>query len=116
MSNYRRGYYGYNGYYGRTAAHRAQQEQTYGVENLRQTFIQQALAAHNARRARHNAPPLTLNRELCEIAQRYADYLASIGDIPHSGASYRGKVMGENLHMGNQHFYSGKILIAFYGF
>ena len=48
------------------------------------SFQQQFLATHNAYRAKHNTPPMTLNSELTAAAQKWADHLLAIGALQHS--------------------------------
>ncbi|CAF1594146.1 unnamed protein product, partial [Didymodactylos carnosus] len=51
-------------------------------------------------RKRHCVPDLVLNDVLNEIAQEYADYLASTGSFAHSGNTVNdGEYLGENLYM-----------------
>ena len=64
---------------------------------MKEKFIQEALTAHNRYRERHGCPPLVLSKELSNLAQRYANYLASTGTLVHSGLKYRGDQLGENL-------------------
>jgi uncharacterized protein YkwD len=40
---------------------------------------------------------LTLNQELCEMAQSWARHIASSGEIEHSVNQYRGHELGENV-------------------
>ena len=54
------------------------------------------LAAHNARRARHGARPLTWDDTLAHHAQQWADHLLRIGRMVHA----RGTGEGENLAHG----------------
>jgi uncharacterized protein YkwD len=61
-------------------------------------FCNEALQAHNNYRKIHHAEPLKLNRELCKIAQNYADHLANIGRLQHSDNCYHNDAMGENLY------------------
>ena len=58
-------------------------------------FRQEMLQAHNEHRARHCVPALTLDSNLNNGAQQYAEYLVSIDRLQHSGASG----LGENLAM-----------------
>lgn len=48
------------------------------------SFQQEFLATHNAYRAKHNTPPMTLNSELTAAAQKWADHLLAIGALQHS--------------------------------
>ncbi|XP_075435366.1 Golgi-associated plant pathogenesis-related protein 1-like isoform X1 [Ascaphus truei] len=59
-------------------------------------FEQTFLASHNTYRAKHKAPPLQLNRDICNSAQKWADHLLSIHTMKHSGSEY-----GENLYWMN---------------
>ena len=60
-------------------------------------FQQSALEAHNKYRKKHHVGNLVLSKDLCDIAQRYAETLARTGNFAHSNAKYNGKNMGENL-------------------
>ena len=62
-------------------------------------FHKEGLKMHNKYRALHHAPDLKLNKELCEIAQKYAEYLAANSLFSHSHARFKGASMGENLYM-----------------
>ena len=53
------------------------------------------LEAHNRYRARHCVSPLKLDDTISRSAQNYAQYLASINQMVHSGT----KGYGENLFM-----------------
>ena len=60
-------------------------------------FQQSALDAHNKYRKKHHVGNLVLSKDLCNIAQKYAETLARTGNFAHSGDSYNGNPMGENL-------------------
>ena len=60
-------------------------------------FQQSALEAHNKYRRKHHVGDLKLNKELCNIAQRYAETIARTSNFSHSNAKFNGKNMGENL-------------------
>ena len=60
-------------------------------------FQKSALDAHNNYRAKHHVGKLVLNKELCDIAQKYAEELARTGNFAHSGNSFHDDNMGENL-------------------
>ncbi|MEE6504712.1 hypothetical protein FKM82_005308 [Ascaphus truei] len=77
-------------------------------------FEQDFLASHNTYRENHGAPPLQLNRDICNSAQKWADYLLSIHTMKHSGAQkwadyllsihtmkHSGGQYGENLYWMN---------------
>ncbi|XP_053328941.1 Golgi-associated plant pathogenesis-related protein 1 isoform X2 [Spea bombifrons] len=55
-------------------------------------FEQEALDTHNKYRRQHGAPALTLNQELCESSQKWANHLLSINALQHSNTTH-----GENL-------------------
>jgi hypothetical protein len=61
----------------------------------------QELACHNARRALHVQDPAQV--ELVDItntlSQPYAEKLASTNTFAHSGNTYKGQWLGENLYM-----------------
>ncbi|KAJ7988144.1 hypothetical protein DPEC_G00320570 [Dallia pectoralis] len=56
-------------------------------------FEKQFVNAHNDYRQKHGAPPLTLSRDLCDSAQKWADLLLSSNTLEHSSTVY-----GENLY------------------
>ena len=61
-------------------------------------FQREGLIMHNKYREDHHAPELKLNKELCEIAQKYAEHLVEINTKTHSHARFKGTAMGENLY------------------
>ena len=73
-------------------------DQDYDESNFTQFHIE-GLKMHNKYRAMHHAPDLKLNKELCDIAQKYAEYLAANRLFEHSHARFKGASMGENLFM-----------------
>jgi hypothetical protein len=66
------------------------------------------LAAHNKYRSHLSLPPLRWSGSLADAAQRWADRLASIGRLEHSGP-------GENLAMGTARAYSLTQLVDLWG-
>jgi len=60
-------------------------------------FQQSALDAHNKYRRKHHVGNLVLSKDLCNIAQKYAETMARTGNFAHSRGKYNGKNMGENL-------------------
>ncbi|KAL0965122.1 hypothetical protein UPYG_G00277100 [Umbra pygmaea] len=56
-------------------------------------FEKQFVNSHNDYRQKHGAPPLALSRDLCESAQKWADYLLSTNCLEHSSTDN-----GENLY------------------
>ena len=59
---------------------------------------QQGLAKHNEFRQVHEAPAMTLDRQMCDEAKQYAQTLADMGSLVHSPSSDR-VGQGENLAM-----------------
>uniref|UniRef100_A0A6Q2XHX4 SCP domain-containing protein n=1 Tax=Esox lucius TaxID=8010 RepID=A0A6Q2XHX4_ESOLU len=53
----------------------------------------QFVDAHNDYRQKHGAPPLTLSKDLCNSAQKWADHLLSSKCLEHSSTDH-----GENLY------------------
>ena len=62
------------------------------------TFCIEALESHNKYRKIHHAPPLKLNKDLCNVAENYAKTLAlKLRCLQHSENTYNGDELGENL-------------------
>ena len=57
------------------------------------------MAKHNEFRQIHEAPPMKLNREMCDQAKTYAKKIAAMGALMHSQREER-EGQGENLSMG----------------
>ncbi len=72
-----------------------QQRQTSGFTTAQSQYQKYALEAHNRHRARHCVSPLQLDDSISRSAQNYAQYLANINQMVHSGTSG----VGENLYM-----------------
>ena len=68
-----------------------------------------ALYSHNEYRKKHKSNPLTLNDELCEIAQNYSDNLAKTKIFKQSGNKFHGKPLGENIFKCSEKKDIGKI-------
>lgn len=72
-------------------------------ENPKNNFIEkfrvECLKKHNVYRKSHQVDNLKFNAELNEIAQSYAEKLASTNSFNHSGAKFNNDNMGENLYM-----------------
>lgn len=62
------------------------------------TFIKEAIDAHNFYRRNHGSDFLIHNPEISTIAQNYANYLAKIVNMVHSSNKYRNEKLGENLY------------------
>lgn len=75
-------------------------------------FIAECLQSHNKYRAKHHSPPLRLNKDLCKIAQSYADRLLATKTFQHSTNKYKGKDLGENLFMVNGKPATGEMATA----
>ena len=60
-------------------------------------FITDALKTHNDLRSKHGVGPLKLSEDLNQIAQKYAEYLATIDSMEHSNNIYKNEYLGENL-------------------
>lgn len=61
-------------------------------------YISDVIKAHNAYRKKHgNVGDLKNNKDLNVLAQKWADHLASIGGLQHSGDKYKGDQLGENV-------------------
>ncbi|GAB1606896.1 hypothetical protein Ahia01_000972300 [Argonauta hians] len=56
-----------------------------------------ALKAHNAYRGKHGVPPLSLSKELCDMAQKWANHLADVKVLKHSSCELNGEKVGENV-------------------
>ncbi|KAJ4942357.1 hypothetical protein JOQ06_012223 [Pogonophryne albipinna] len=57
------------------------------------SFQKEFQETHNAYRAKHGAPQMTFNSEMCASAQKWADHLLSIGGMKHSETKD-----GENIY------------------
>ncbi|CAF3090479.1 unnamed protein product [Rotaria socialis] len=62
-------------------------------------FHAEMLELHNQYRARHCAPPLSIDKRLNQIAQSYAEHLAATSKFEHSGNKLGKEPLGENLYM-----------------
>ena len=60
-------------------------------------FQQESLEEHNILRKKHHVGDLELSKELCDIAQKYANKLAATDTFQHSKSNFKGRPMGENL-------------------
>jgi uncharacterized protein YkwD len=72
-----------------------QRRQTSGFTTVQVQFQKQMLDAHNRYRTRNCVPSLRLDDSINRSAQNYAQYLADINRMVHSGTSG----LGENLYM-----------------
>lgn len=72
-------------------------------------FILECLEAHNNYRRTHHAPPLVLNKDLCQMAETYSKHLAdNVGELVHSvNRHYKIGNVGENLYYCKNKFPTG---------
>ncbi|XP_069022356.1 Golgi-associated plant pathogenesis-related protein 1 [Embiotoca jacksoni] len=77
------------------------------------TFQQEFLGTHNAYRAKHGAPPLSLSRDLSADAQVWANHLLAKNNLEHSGTND-----GENIFFmsssSNKKPTGGKVVDSWY--
>ena len=66
--------------------------------SVAENFQEDALTKHNEYRKFHNAPALTLNKDMSESAASYAKTLVLLGSMDHSKQTERPH-QGENLFM-----------------
>jgi uncharacterized protein YkwD len=57
-------------------------------------FVKEALDEHNSLRGVHCVQELKLNRDLCSIAQKWAETIAETGAFEHSNNKYLGQSLG----------------------
>ena len=64
-------------------------------------FELDALELHNKYRSKHHSPPLTLNKDLCYIAKKFADKLIQNNKkkYDYSFGKYKDNDMGENIFL-----------------
>ena len=74
-------------------------------------FANEALIAHNIYREKHHVPPVTLNREICLLAQKHANIMALNEDFLHSHNTYKGEELAENLFMFTGNKISGENMV-----
>lgn len=70
-----------------------------GLLEDNEEFANSTLSALNGARRRYNAPPLEINEQLSEIAQRWAEQMARSGKLQHSPSEWRmfnEQILGEN--------------------
>ena len=61
------------------------------------TFYDDLVNRHNTLRKKHQAGALTKLTDIAKLAQNTADGCLAAGGLVHSGTSYNGKWMGQNL-------------------
>ena len=62
------------------------------------TLRNNCLTRHNGYRKKHQVSNLTRNSAIETIAQNYSEKLAKSGDFYHSGNTFNGNPLGENLY------------------
>ena len=62
------------------------------------TFYDELIDRHNTLRNIHSAPPLTKDTDIAKLAQNTADICKASLKLGHSGTSYNGQWMGQNLY------------------
>ncbi len=77
---------------------------SYGSKKNKKTFDleefrKECLNEHNKHRRNHRVCDLKFNNDLQTIAQKYAEKLAATNSFKHSGNSFNGDDLGENLYM-----------------
>ena len=63
------------------------------------TFYTALVNRHNTLRKKHQAGALTKLTDIAKLAQNTANKCKSAGTLQHSGTSYNGKWMGQNLYV-----------------
>lgn len=63
-----------------------------------ETLRNNMLSRHNTYRKKHQVGNLVRNSEVEKIAQAYSEKLAASGQFQHSGNSFNGNPLGENLY------------------
>ena len=58
-------------------------------------FINEAFDSHNRYRTVHGSNKTKLNKELCKIAQLWAERIASTNSFEHSNNTYLGQSLGK---------------------
>lgn len=81
-----------------------------GAVDLRVTFDQRVLSAHNRERLKLGLQPLRWNPALAQSAQRWADYLASTGRFEHAPEN-RTAPEGENIWAGTKGYYAPEAMV-----
>jgi len=71
-----------------------------GSSDENDDFVHATLLAVNAARSKYGVPPVELNEQLSEIAERWASHMARTGKLEHSPAEQRNygrQTLGENF-------------------
>ena len=64
-----------------------------------ETFYNQLIMKHNTLRAKHSSGPLKRLDDIAELAEVTIDGCIAAKTLVHSGTSYNGKWMGQNLYV-----------------
>ena len=78
------------------------------------TVYNEIILKHNALRAKHNAVALTKLDDLAELAETTLQGCVDAGTLVHSGTSYKGKWMGQNLHLSSYPTTAESVLDGWY--
>ena len=82
-----------------------------GAIDMRVSFDERILVAHNRERETLGLEPLSWNPELVASAQRWADYLASTGQFAHAPEN-RQAPEGENLWAGTKGYFQPEAMVG----
>lgn len=55
-------------------------------------FVRESVREHNTLRQRHGVPPLNIAQDLCDVAQKWANYLIDNNKFEHNSSGF-----GENI-------------------
>ena len=73
-------------------------EETYSYPR-EYNYIKKALEIHNDIRKKHMCEKLILNKELCELAQKYADKCSNSGNILFCTDLFKDDIIGQNIYI-----------------
>lgn len=82
-----------------------------GAIDMRTSFDERLLVAHNRERVALGLEPLTWNPALVDSAQRWADYLATTGRFEHAPENHRAPE-GENLWAGTKGYFAPEAMVG----
>lgn len=79
-----------------------------------ESFYNELILKHNVLRAKHNSGPLTRFDDLAELAKVTLDGCIAAGTLVHSGTSYNGQWMGQNLALSSYTATADSVLNGWY--
>jgi uncharacterized protein YkwD len=82
-----------------------------GAIDMRTSFDERILVAHNQERLELGLEPLNWDPALAQSAQRWADYLASSGQFAHAPENPRDPE-GENLWAGTKNYFQPEAMVG----